>query len=193
MKAQSGRDKFKKFKKIINLLIKLDSFLPKKVNSFLLQFFRNTNGVFGLLTRYILVKNLAQSCGDNVSIQPNVFLFNLHTISFGNNISIHPMCYIDGAGKISIGNDVSIAHNSSILSTNHTWKEIDVPIKYNPETFQEVIIQDDVWIGCGCRILAGVIIESRTIIAAGAVVNKKIESKSIYAGIPAKLIKKINE
>jgi len=191
--GESGRDKFKKFKKVIDLLVSVNSLLPRSVNSFFLKFFRNTNGILGLLIRYVLVKNLSKSCGENVSIQPNVFFFNLDKISFGKNISIHPMCYIDGAGTISIGDNVSIAHNSSVLTTNHSWGDATLPIKYNPEIFQSVVINDDVWIGCGCRILAGVTLQQRSIIAAGAVVNRDVESHSIYGGIPAKKIKDIND
>lgn len=191
--AESGRDKFKKFKGIITFLSAFFSLFPNSILKFLFNFFRNKNGKSGLLIRYILLRNLAKTCGDNVSVQPNVFLFNIHLISFGNNISIHPMCYIDGAGEIEIGNDVSIAHSSSILSTNHTWNEVTVPIKYNKETYNKVKIDNDVWIGCGCRILAGVTVNKRSVIAAGAVVTADVESNSVYGGIPAKLIKKINE
>lgn len=187
-----GRDKFRKFKFIIRLFIGIDSVFPASFNSFFLKFFRNTNGIFGLLIRYILVKNLAKSCGDNVSIQPGVYLFNLRKISFGNNISVHPMCYIEGAGEVIIEDNVSIAHGTSILSINHTWDNPEIPIKYNPETKAKVHIREDVWIGCGCRILAGVTINSRAIVAAGAVVNSDVEPTSIYGGVPAKLIKKIN-
>jgi acetyltransferase-like isoleucine patch superfamily enzyme len=191
--AASGRDKFKKFKGIISLASSFTSLFPAFILKFLFTFFRNKNGKSGLLIRYILLRNLAKSCGDNVSIQPNVFLFNIHLISFGNNVSVHPMCYIDGAGKIEIGNDVSIAHSSSILSTNHKWDDVSVPIKYNKETFSKVTIDNDVWIGCGCRILAGVTINRRTVVAAGAVVTVDVEPNSVYGGVPAKLIKKINE
>lgn len=191
--AETGRDKFRKFNGIIRFLSALFSVLPRFILLFLFSFFRNMNGKSGLLIRYLLIRNLAQSCGDNVSIQPNVFLFNIHLLKFGNNVSIHPMCYIDGAGGIEIGNNVSIAHSSSILSTNHTWNDVTVPIKYNKETFSKVTIENDVWIGCGCRILAGVTLHQRSVIAAGAVVTSTVESNSVYGGIPAKLIKKINE
>ncbi len=189
---ETGRDKFKRFKALINILVSINGLLPNGANYFFLRFFRNTNGAFGLLIRYIIIKNLAKSCGDNVSIQPNVFLFNLNHVTFGNNVSIHPMCYLDGAGGIAIGNDVSIAHNCSLISANHTWDDRSIPIKYNHETLEKVTIADDVWLGCGCRILAGVSIGTRAVIAAGAVVNKAVESHAVYGGVPAKLIKKIN-
>ena len=52
-------------------------------------------------------------------------------------------------------------------------------------------MEDDVWIACGVRILAGVKVGKRSIIAAGAVVNKGVDSNSIVAGVPAVAIKTI--
>lgn len=107
----------------------------------------------------------------------------------GNNVSVHPFCYIDGEGGIDIGNNVSIAHNVSILSFNHTWQNQSAPIKYNPKIYKPVQISDDVWIGCGVRIMAGVKISKRCVIAAGSVVTKDCSENGLYGGIPAKLIK----
>ena len=81
-----------------------------------------------------------------------------------------------------IKDNVSIAHSVSILTTNHTWDNLDKPIKYNLETFKKVVIEKDVWIGCGCRILSGVKINNRSIVAAGAVVNKSAPNDSIVFG-----------
>lgn len=189
----TGRDKFKRYKIIINIFLFIFSFFGKKGNALMLSFFRNTNGKLGMVLRYVFLKNCARKVGDNVSIHPNVFLFYLNNLTLGENVSIHPMCYIDAAGEVEIGNDVSIAHNVSILSTNHGWHDISQPIKYNKETLSKVRINNDVWIGCGCRILSGVEIHQRSIVAAGAVVNKDVDAYSIYGGVPAKLIKMINE
>ena len=52
----------------------------------------------------------------------------------------------------------------------------------------DVIIGNDVWIGCSSQILAGVKIGDGAIIAAGSLINKDVESYSIVGGVPAKLI-----
>lgn len=187
----TGRDKFNKIKGLINFLVSVDAIFPYRFNKFLLGCFRHTNGKIGLLIRYILVRNLAKSCGDNVSIHPGAYLFNLKNVAIGSNISIHPLCYIDGLGGITIGNNISIAHNTSILTVNHTWDDSTIPIKYNEEIFSSVHIEDDVWIGCGCRILAGVKIKSRSVIAAGAVVTASVEGNCVIGGVPARLLKHI--
>lgn len=145
----------------------------------------------GIVLRYYSYRNLFNTCGKNVSIHSDVRIFHLQNISIGSNVSIHPLCYIDGEGGIEIGDDVSIAHNVTIMSSNHGWNKEDIPIKYNPKSYGKVVIGNDVWIGCGARIMAGVNIGSRCIIAAGAVVTHDCESNGIYGGIPAKLIKRI--
>ena len=52
------------------------------------------------------------------------------------------------------------------------------------------MIEDDVWIGANCTILDGVRIAKGCIIGAGSVVSKSTEPFGIYAGVPARLIKK---
>jgi acetyltransferase-like isoleucine patch superfamily enzyme len=189
----AGRDQFKRFYIVIKILVFIFGFLGKRGNYFLLSSFRYTNGKIGLLLRYIFAKNIAKNMGNNVSIHMGVYLFNLENIEIGSNTSIHPMCYIEGAGKIKIGNNVSIAHATTLISTNHTWRDITTPIKYNPGTLAPIFIEDDVWIGCGVRILSGVTIGKRSIIAAGAVVNKSFSGKKIIGGVPGIIIKNLEE
>lgn len=187
----TGREQFNRFKPIIIFLVYVFNFFGKKINYKLLILIRNLNGKLGILLRFVLVKNISKNVGDNVSIHPGVFLFNVDKIDFGNNVSIHPMCYIEGVGGIKIGNDVSIAHSTSLLSTNHSWSDPLLPIKYNEQKNETIVINNDVWIGCGVRILPGVTINERCVIAAGAVVNNNIEANSLVGGVPAKFLKSI--
>lgn len=187
----TGRKLYLKYSKVLRYCTKLISIMPQNMRIRMLQLFRNTRGKTGIAIRYILVKTLAKSCGNNVSIKQYVFLENIGNISFGNNVSVHPFCYLEGSGGIDIGNNVSLAHNTSILSVNHTWGNREMPIKYNPIEHMPVKICDDVWVGCGCRLLAGITINSRSVIAAGAVVTKDVEANTIVGGIPARQIKSI--
>lgn len=185
----TGREIFSKFGKIINLFARFISLLPRSFRKWLFRVNRNTGGNFGVLIRYILVKYLSNRCGENVCIKQYVIFENIDKISFGNNVSIHPFCYLDGKGIIEIENEVSIAHGCSVLSMNHTWTLSDTPIKYNPISLQKVVIAENVWIGCGCRILAGTYIGKGAIVAAGAVVTKNVDAHEIVGGVPARHIK----
>lgn len=187
----SGRFLFKKSKVIIWLGVKLFSVFPMFIRILLWDIISPFSQLLFIGIRYLLLSSMINECGKNVKIGKNVTIMAWHNLKVGNNVSIHANCYIDASGYISIGNNVSIAHNTSILSTNHTWANKTIPIKYNDVDLMPVSMGNDIWIGCGCRILAGVNIQNRVIIAAGAVVNKDCESNYIYGGIPSKILKNI--
>lgn len=187
----SGRETFNKYGFFLKMTTGVLNLLPNFFKVFIWDMIKPYSQLPFIGLRYVILKTLCKECGLNIRIGTNVTLLNLQNIKLGSNISIHDNCYIDGAGILIIKDNVSIAHNSSILTTNHRWEDTLTPIKYNPVTYGKVIINEDVWIGCACRILAGVEIGTRSVVASGAVVNKDIPANSLYAGVPAKLLKKI--
>lgn len=187
----TGRMKIQKFKKIIKCLEKISNMMPRVVFKALYNYSNFSDGKIALLIRYLYVKKYAKSCGENVYIGPYTVLRNIENLSMGSNISIHSHSYIDAYGNIEIGDDVSIASHCSMFSFNHTWSDPLVPIKYNKVKKMPIKIEDDIWIGTGARILGGVVIQKRSIVAAGAVVNSKVINNTISAGVPAKVVKKI--
>lgn len=187
----NGRKVFKKYKPIFNVLSKILTVSPSPVREFLWDISSVFGNKISIGIKYSLLKSVAKSIGDNVYIGKYVIIKNAHEMHIGNNVSIHDYCYIDAAGGLTIGDNVSIAHNCSILTTNHQWNDSTKPIKYNNESFEYVKINDDVWLGCNVRVLAGVTISNRTVLAAGSIVNKDVASNSLYGGIPAKLIKQL--
>lgn len=54
---------------------------------------------------------------------------------------------------------------------------------------KDVIVEEDVWIGCNVTLLSGAHLGRSSIIAAGAVVNSEIPPYCIAGGVPAKPIK----
>ncbi|MHB1461987.1 MAG: acyltransferase [Armatimonadota bacterium] len=184
-----GRDRFMRYKKVIVLLSKLCCLLPQGIRNQLYEGCRNATGTLGLLVRYALLKSITNTCGDNVSVHPGVYIFNAPNISIGNNVSVHPMCYIDGAGGIEIGNDVSIAHNVTVMSSSHTYDIIDTPIKDQTVSLKRTVIKDNVWIGAKVTILYGCTIGNGSIIAANCVVTKDVLPNHVVAGVPARVMK----
>lgn len=187
----TGRDIFKAVKPILNIILFIFRIMPQFLSNFIWHALLPFNGMISKAIRFMIIKAKAGKVGDNLSIGANTIIKNWRNFSCGDNVSIHENCMIDCDGKIKIGDNVSIAHATSLVAANHTWDNILVPIKYNPLIKKGIVIEDDVWIGCGVRILDGVTIKSRSVIAAGAVVNKNIEERSLVGGVPAKLIKRI--
>ncbi len=188
-----GRDRFKIFEPLMNVLANVIKLLPYSICIFMWNRLKSWHGNCGIGLRYIILKAKSKDCGRLIMIGPYVEIRNMENLTIGDNVAINMGCYIDATGNITIGNNVGIAHNTSILSFNHLFSSGDSGIAHTemPVSLEPVHIGNDVWVGCGCRILAGVTIADRVIIAAGAVVTKNIETCCLVGGVPAKLIKKI--
>jgi len=114
--------------------------------------------------------------GDNCSVWFNaVVRGDVHFIKIGNNTNIQDgaviHCTYQKAPTV-IGNNVSIAHNAIVHGCT---------------------VEDNVLIGMGAIVMDHALVQSGSIIAAGAVVlaNTVVESGYVYAGMPAKKIKKV--
>jgi carbonic anhydrase/acetyltransferase-like protein (isoleucine patch superfamily) len=116
--------------------------------------------------------------GDQCSIWFNaVVRGDVNSIRMGNKVNIQ-----DGAivhctylkYPTVLGNNVSIGHNAMVHGCT---------------------IHDNVLIGMGAIVMDNCVIGSNSIIAAGAVVleNTTVEPGSIYAGVPAKKVKDIEQ
>ena len=184
-----GRERFAKFKPAINMLVKIYSVLPVSIRNRKMARLRKKTGMIGLVKRYALLKTLAKSVGDNVSVFTDVYLQNVQEMEIGNNVSFQPMVYIEAYGGVKIGDDVSLAEGASLFSVNHGFDEVDTPIKDQPLTALPIEVESNVWIGAKATVLGGVKIARGTIVAAGAVVNKDTTINSTVAGVPAKTIK----
>ncbi len=62
-----------------------------------------------------------------------------------------------------------------------------------PPSAEPVIVEDDVLIGANAVVLEGVRIGKGSVIAAGSVVVRDVEPFSVMVGVPAKMIKKVDE
>ena len=111
-------------------------------------------------------------------------------ITIGNYCSVNPYTVLYGQGNLTIGNNVRIATQCVIIPSNHKFADPNTPIMAQGLINKGIVIEDDVWLGCGVRVLDGVTIAKGCVIGAGSVVTKSTEPFGIYAGIPAKLIKK---
>ena len=105
----------------------------------------------------------------------------------GQGVFINAGCRFQDQGGIFIGDRTLIGHNAVITTINHC---LDVERRANMIP-RSVHIGSDVWFGANVTVLPGVSIGDATVIAAGAVVAKDIPSRTVAAGVPAKVIKEL--
>ena len=108
-------------------------------------------------------------------------------ISIGRNVFINSGCRFQDHGGITIGDGALIGHNVVLATLNH---DID-PRRRSDMHPAPIFVGNNVWIGANATILPGVTIGDGSIVAAGAVVTRNVPINVIVGGVPAKIIKKI--
>lgn len=110
-------------------------------------------------------------------------------ISFGNRVQLAPYSLIQC--DIEFGNDILVARNVAFVGRDdHRFDVIGSTMWDSPRgDSYKTYVENDVWIGHGAIILAGVRIGEGAVVAAGSVVVKDVPPYTIVAGNPATVIK----
>jgi maltose O-acetyltransferase len=115
--------------------------------------------------------------------------FHSAAVEIGSHTIINDYCYFENVGRLTLGNGVAIGARVAIITSNH---DIGASTQRAGRWFYEpVTVEDGVWIGAGATVLPGVTIGRGSIIAAGAVVTADCESNSVYGGVPARILRRL--
>ncbi len=115
-------------------------------------------------------------------------------ISQNATLTIGSDCFINGAliaayKNIQIGNGVYIAPMAQI-SDSYAF---GLPSASKTEQVATIIIEDDAWIATRAIILPGVRIGKGAVVGVGAVVSKDVPAFAVVGGVPAKVIRFLNQ
>ena len=157
-------------------------------------------------------RNQFKSLGNNVIFERGVLIFHPDNIIIGNNVYIGhntilkgyyknemkigddtwigQNCFFHSAGGLMIGKSIGIGPMVQIITSYHKESPIKNPLINNDFVFKSVVIDDESDIGMGAIILPGITVGKGAIIGAGSVVTKNVPPYTIYAGNPAKLLRK---
>ena len=152
---------------------------------------RTTRFLYSLLKRF---KKLCRSYYYfgrwDVYVHGPIYVGIRKNVKIGEKCSVNRGVHIMGFNEVTLGKYVILSTNCMLLDSNlehehliKTGRRIHIP--------NHIRIGDHVWVGAGSIILPGVTIGQRSIIAAGAVVNRSFPEDVLVAGNPAKIIRKL--
>ncbi|MBC8207258.1 MAG: acyltransferase [Kiritimatiellaeota bacterium] len=146
--------------------------------------------IVGISTRGVVFGDRC-TVGRFATIRPTSVLLGApgDGLKVGDRSNIGSYSYIGCSGYIEIGNNVMMGPRVNLMAENHNFERTDIAMKEQGVTRSFIKIEDDVWLGVGSTVLAGVTIGRGSIVAAGAVVTKDVPPFSIVGGVPAKIIK----
>lgn len=149
----------------------------------------NAISVLDTVERETAVRELFGSVGKEPVVLPVFNCDNGRNIHVGDYFLANYNVTILDIAEVRMGDHVWIAPNTLITTVNHPltpkgrreFLGIAKPVK----------IGNDVWIGGNVTILPGVTIGNNVVVAAGAVVTKDVPDNCLVGGVPAKIIREL--
>jgi len=136
-----------------------------------------------------ILTDLLGELGEGTVIRPPLFMDYGYQTSVGSGTFINFNCVILDVGRVRIGADVQIGPNVQILTPTHP---IDPEQRRSGlEAAKPITIEDNVWLGGGAIVLAGVTIGRDTVVGAAAVVTKDLPPGVVAVGNPARVIRPV--
>lgn len=124
--------------------------------------------------------------GSDVAIMQHCYIGSKN-LRIGNSCFINHDVIFDG--DIFIEDNCNIAFNVSFITSTH--KIGDLNRRAGKKLFKPIIVKKGSWIGANVVILPGISIGEGVIIGAGSVVTRDCEANAVYAGNPARLIRRL--
>lgn len=120
-------------------------------------------------------------------VAPTCRIYAPWLLSIGDHSALGSRSEIYNLGPITIGEKVTIAQYAYLCNGTHDFSDDKLTLVVG-----DMYIDDHVFIGARAIVLPGVHIAEQCIIGAGSVVTKDVDKGEIWAGNPAKFIKKRN-
>lgn len=136
-----------------------------------------------------MLKKILGSCGSAIYIEPPFRFDYGSNIYVGENFYANFDCVFLDCCAIRIGNNCKLGPRVIITTATHP---LDAATRITMlEYSKPVTISDNVWIGANATINPGVTIGDNAVIASGAVVTNDVPPNTVVAGVPARVIKHI--
>ncbi|WP_406284282.1 sugar O-acetyltransferase [Streptomyces sp. NBC_00209] len=136
-----------------------------------------------------VVAELLGGLGAGAHIRPPLYVDYGSYITVGEDTFVNYNLTALDVAPITIGRDCQIGPNVQLLTPTHPVEP--EPRRDKLEAARPITIGDNVWLGGGAIVLAGVTIGDNSVIGAGAVVTKDIPANVVAVGNPARVIRSI--
>jgi acetyltransferase-like isoleucine patch superfamily enzyme len=113
-------------------------------------------------------------------------------LRIGANCFIGEAVYLDLANVIEIEDDAVLAARAAIITHSDCNRARELAVHF-PRVCEPVRIGRSSWVGFGATVLAGVVVAPRSVVAASALCSQSTEEGFVFAGVPARRLRRVEE
>lgn len=140
--------------------------------------------------RRMLLRLAGATVPSSSSLHGGTYFSHPGNLHMGNRCFINGNCYLDLKAPVTICDDVVVGHGTTIVTSMHAIGP--ATRRAGRATGRPVVLESGVWLGACTLILPGVTVGAGSIVAAGAVVTADVPVDVIVAGVPAKVVRKLD-
>lgn len=136
-----------------------------------------------------VLRELLGALGDDTVLKPPLY------VDYGSNLRIGARSFANyglvslDVLPITIGDDVQLGPNVQLLTPTHPLDPDTRQARW--EAGKPIVINNNVWIGGGAIVLAGVTIGENAVVGAGAVVTKDLPPNVVVVGNPGRVVREL--
>lgn len=146
-----------------------------------------------------MISKLINCSSENTAITSPFMCEYGVNITLGKNFFSNFNCIMLDVAKIDIGDNVMIGSNVQLVTPMHPLLADERIVQSYPTGFHDleyakpIKVGNNVWISSGSTVCGGVTIGDNSIIGAGSVVVKDVPPNVLVGGVPAKVIRELDE
>jgi acetyltransferase-like isoleucine patch superfamily enzyme len=146
------------------------------------------------------------ACPAGITVGDDTFVMHgcvLHVYNFrdlphsgiwiGRNCYLGEYCIVRGQGGVQIGDSVLLAPRVQVMAVNHLIADPARPVIEQGICAEGIVVEDGAWIGAGAILLDGVHVGKGAVVGAGAVVTHDVPARVLALGVPAKVVRHLDE
>ncbi len=146
-------------------------------------------GRLGVLLRRRAMDGQFAKAGRNLGIRQGVYFRNPQNIVFGDSVDIGNDSMLQAGAGITLGDNVLLGPGVKLWTQSHSFQDLDIPIREQPNNYEPISIGDNCWIGSNAFIMPGVKLPNGCVVSAGSVVGiKAYKENTILMGNPARFL-----
>jgi acetyltransferase-like isoleucine patch superfamily enzyme len=131
-----------------------------------------------------LVRLIGFKLGPESQLSENLYVYDGRNFQAGSRCRLGAFCRIWDFAPITVGDNLLASHGVTLISGTHLVDQERTP------QAAPIQIGNNVWIGINVTVVGPVTIGDNVVIGANSLVLGTLESNSVYAGSPAKFIRK---